>query len=306
MKTALARYFVSRSRPVKVAIVLAVDLMAAIACGWVELCLAAESLLLPSQSSAMVLAAFAVFQTTALWASNAYRTVSRFMGLSSIARTVQFLIAGALLQFLLLFLWRPSQVPLSFAVEGPALFLSAFLATRFLAAQFLGLAEPKNSHHSYSASRAIIYGAGEAGRELAMGLNHSSNFKVVGFVDEDRSLEGAVIQGLQVHASSALPGLIASRQISHVLLAMPSVTRARRAQIVDSLANLGVKVMTLPSLSDLAHGHVSVRDLRNIDIEDVGHVASFLLSDLSRAMTGEILYVDGGFHWVASGIGGDT
>ncbi|MBM3379083.1 MAG: enoyl-ACP reductase [Betaproteobacteria bacterium] len=45
---------------------------------------------------------------------------------------------------------------------------------------------------------------------------------------------------------------------------------------------------------------------RNVDIDDVGKVASFLLSDLSAAMTGEILYVDGGFHWVASGIGGDT
>lgn len=45
---------------------------------------------------------------------------------------------------------------------------------------------------------------------------------------------------------------------------------------------------------------------RNVTIEDIGNVASFLLSDLSSAMTGELLYVDGGFHWMASGIGGDT
>lgn len=45
---------------------------------------------------------------------------------------------------------------------------------------------------------------------------------------------------------------------------------------------------------------------RNVEIDDIGNVAAFLLSDLSAAMTGEILYVDGGFHWVASGIGGET
>ena len=71
---------------------------------------------------------------------------------------------------------------------------------------------------------------------------------------------------------------------------------------IKTLAASGIKGFS----KILEHVQQNAPIRRNIDIEDVGHVASFLLSDLSRAMTGEILYVDGGFHWVASGIGGDT
>lgn len=71
---------------------------------------------------------------------------------------------------------------------------------------------------------------------------------------------------------------------------------------IKTLAASGIKGFS----KILEHVKQNAPIRRNIDIDDVGNVATFLLSDLSRAMTGEILYVDGGFHWVASGIGGDS
>jgi len=71
---------------------------------------------------------------------------------------------------------------------------------------------------------------------------------------------------------------------------------------IKTLAASGIKGFS----KILEHVQQNAPIRRNIDTEDVGNVASFLLSDLSRAMTGEILYVDGGFHWVASGIGGEA
>lgn len=246
-----------------------VDLVAALGCGWLVLSLHAQAALVPAAETAAVLLVFAGLQIVALWASRAYRTVSRFMGLHSLARSVQSLLLMGVVQAISLWLWQPAQVPLLFGLEEPALFLSAFLGSRFLAVRFLGLADKRNTAMQAEAVRAAIYGAGEAGRELAMGLAQASTFQVVAFIDEDPSLEGAVIQGLSVHGPAALKDVIRSRQISHVLLAMPSITRKRRSEVVQGLADLGVKVMTLPSLSDLAHGHVSVRDLRDIDIEDL-------------------------------------
>jgi enoyl-[acyl-carrier protein] reductase I len=35
---------------------------------------------------------------------------------------------------------------------------------------------------------------------------------------------------------------------------------------------------------------------RNVTIEDVGNAAAFLCSDLAAGITGEVLYVDGGYH----------
>ncbi len=269
MKSQLARYFVSLSRPAKVVIVAGVDFLSALVCGWLVLCLYDRSLLLPSSASALVMVSFSVLQVTTLWLSQAYRTVSRFIGLSSLAKSVQYLVFLFVAQAIFVVALHPAQVPISFGFEQPALFLAAFLSSRFLAARFLGLAEKRSGLTSEDSARAIIYGAGEAGRELAMGLAQAKSFRVVAFVDEDPGLESAVIQGLSVHSPAALNDLIQSRQVGHVLLAMPSVTRTRRAEIVKSLAGLGAKVMTLPSLSDLAHGRVSVRDLREVDIEDL-------------------------------------
>lgn len=269
MKFKLARYFVSLPRAAKVVIVAGVDLLSSLLCGWIVLCFYDRTLLLPSAASAIVLVTFSLLQLFTLWISQAYRTVSRFMGLNSLAKSAQYLLFMFVGQFISLFALQPTQVPLGFGLEQPALFLAAFLSSRLLASRFLGLAEKRRGMNSENPARAIIYGAGEAGRELAMGLTHAKSFNVVAFVDEDRGLQGAVIQGLSVYSPAALQDLIQSLQVGHLLLAMPSVTRTRRAEIVKSLAGLGAKVMTLPSLSDLAQGRVSIRDLREVDIEDL-------------------------------------
>ena len=269
MKTTLAKYFVALPRSAKVLIVAGVDFAASVVGGWMVLSFEARAVVLPDGSAAAWLALFATLQILVLWQSSAYKAVSRFIGFSSLARSVQYLVLLFIPQALLVLLWQPVGLPLAFSVVQPALFLSAFLASRFLAARFLGLADKRSLKEQDEAFQALIYGAGEAGRELAMGLAYSSQFRVVGFVDEDISLEGAVIQGLHVHPPGELLSLVQNRQVTHVLLAMPSITRSRRAQVVKGLAGVGVKVMTLPSLSDLAHGRVSVQDLREIDIEDL-------------------------------------
>ncbi len=45
---------------------------------------------------------------------------------------------------------------------------------------------------------------------------------------------------------------------------------------------------------------------RNVTIEDVGNTAAFLCSDLAAGITGEIVYVDGGFNTVGMALPTDT
>ena len=45
---------------------------------------------------------------------------------------------------------------------------------------------------------------------------------------------------------------------------------------------------------------------RNVTIEEVGNVAAFLLSDLAAGMTGEIIYVDSGYHQCIAGVREDS
>ena len=102
-----------------------------------------------------------------------------------------------------------------------------------------------------------------------MALLQSKEIEVAGFVDEDKSLQGAIIQSIKVFPTDAIETLITQKDVSHVLLALPSASRAQKAQIIQNLSVLGVKVLTLPTLSELAEGKLTISDLKEVQIEDL-------------------------------------
>ncbi len=117
--------------------------------------------------------------------------------------------------------------------------------------------------------RVVVYGAGDAGARLASSVAGRGDFTVVGFVDDAVNLQGAVINGLEVHSPNALPSLIEEFAVSRVLLALPSVSRRRRQEIIGRLEELPVHVQTMPDVSDLISGNARVDDIREVDIVDL-------------------------------------
>jgi len=115
----------------------------------------------------------------------------------------------------------------------------------------------------------LIYGAGEAGRQLAAAMQGGHRMRVVGFLDDDRQLHGQLLNGLQVYRPDDLRELVQTQQVSDVLLALPSINRARRNDILQRMLQAKVSVRTLPSMTELAQGRVTVSDLRELDIDDL-------------------------------------
>ena len=95
----------------------------------------------------------------------------------------------------------------------------------------------------------IIYGAGEAGRELLESLRHSYQYNVVAYIDDDLQLTGAYLHGKQIYAAHALPWLIEKLNVAQVILAMPSMSRGRKKQIMDSLSGISVKIKNFAKLT---------------------------------------------------------
>ena len=118
-------------------------------------------------------------------------------------------------------------------------------------------------------SKVLIYGAGEAGRQLAAAMQGGHRMRVVGFLDDDHQLHGQVLNGLQVYNPSDLHELVHTQQVSDVLLAVPSISRQRRNEILQRMLQAKVSVRTLPSMTELAQGRVTVSDLRELDIDDL-------------------------------------
>lgn len=117
--------------------------------------------------------------------------------------------------------------------------------------------------------RVLVYGAGSAGRQLAGGLASSQEMLVVAFIDDDPKLHGSHLNGKIIYPPSRLERAIEDLAIDDVLLAMPSVSRKRTNEIVDSLQGHDVTVRTLPGIFELADGKVTISDLRPIQIEDL-------------------------------------
>ena len=115
--------------------------------------------------------------------------------------------------------------------------------------------------------RVAIYGAGEAGAQLAAALRLTGNHKIVVFLDDNPSYWSRSINGVEIRPPQVLLGIESS--IDQVLIAIPSLSRSERRRIVDGLQSLGIAVLQVPSVDDLTSGRATIDALRPVAIEDL-------------------------------------
>ncbi|GAB2182003.1 nucleoside-diphosphate sugar epimerase/dehydratase [Denitratisoma sp. agr-D3] len=159
-------------------------------------------------------------------------------------------------------------VPRTIGIIQPILLLLFVGASRALARVWLGDQYLSILKHA-SRPKVLIYGAGSTGRQLAAAMANSHEMQVAGFLDDDDRLHGHVLNGQPIYNPADLNSLASTLNISDVLLAMPSLSRRRRNDILGQVRVAKVAVRTLPSVTDLAQGKVSISDLRELDIDDL-------------------------------------
>ncbi len=201
--------------------------------------------------------------------SGLYRAIFRYAGWGAL-RAIARACAGYGIGYCIIFtLIGVPGVPRSIGVLQPLLLFIAVGSSRAWAHYWLGGAYQKLLEREKRRHRVLIYGAGSAGRQLAAGLANSTDMEAVAFVDDDKTLQGSVLNGRRIYSPSHLRELIEKLRIDDVLLAIPSTSRQRRNEIIDTLRSTSTTIRTLPGINDLAHGRVTVNDLRELDIEDL-------------------------------------
>ncbi|EHH1239237.1 nucleoside-diphosphate sugar epimerase/dehydratase [Vibrio parahaemolyticus] len=123
--------------------------------------------------------------------------------------------------------------------------------------------------YSTQSKEVLIYGAGSGGRQLAMALRSSGDYRVRAFIDGDSTLCNTMILGLPVVAIEDAMPIINKYDVSQVLLAVPSAKRSRRKVILDELAKLPVEVLTVPDMTDIVSGKAKIDELKDVAIEDL-------------------------------------
>jgi len=159
----------------------------------------------------------------------------------------------------------------SFTGEGSVLFLFLYACLSFFLIGGSRLLVRAWYHHQVAraADSVIIYGAGSAGRQLLTALMQGDEYRAVCFVDDDRALQGSVINGVLVRSPNDIAAIVREYSVSQVLLALPATGRKRRREIINQLINLPVYIRTIPAFADLVRGDVDVQDIQDIDLEDL-------------------------------------
>lgn len=196
-----------------------------------------------------------------------YRSVVRYLPDSAVWTIASATTVSTLLWVALIFVFQislhsgfPRSVP---AIYGLLSFL--FVAgSRFGIKMFIGAATPRDT-----VSPVLIYGAGSAGAQLALALSRVSDKFVVGFIDDNTSLQDHDVAGIRVYSPSSIPSLIENVGVKEIVLSMPSVNSSRRREIVTALSGLPVRIRTLPSLTDLATGRYMVSQIREVRVDDI-------------------------------------
>ncbi|NKF30837.1 polysaccharide biosynthesis protein, partial [Pseudomonas sp. BGM005] len=159
-------------------------------------------------------------------------------------------------------------VPRTVGILQPFLLLIAIGLSRLGIRYWLGDTYQRILHQN-TLAKVLIYGAGNAGRQLAGALTNSAELNVVGYLDDDPRLKGGIMGGLPIYDPSDLPVLAEALGVHNVLLALPSASRQRRNEILEHIRKARVNVRTLPDLTALAQGRVAVSDIRELEIEDL-------------------------------------
>ena len=115
----------------------------------------------------------------------------------------------------------------------------------------------------------VIYGAGEAGKQIYNEIKEKDSFNVVALIDDSPKKIKIKDSGLPIYHSDEIESLIREKQVDYIYLAIPSLDSLAHSRILNKLFELGVAVKSLPKkfslYSDLVNENMmSVPSIENI------------------------------------------
>ena len=273
IQTKIAYWFVGLSRKKKAVILISMDAFFVLLAFWLSLSLRWGVWYVPTGDK-WYLFAVAPFIAIPIFARlGLYRAIIRYIEIRALWVIVQ---ATALYALAFAFVIYESDIKVIPRTVSPLNWVLIMLfvgSSRFCARCWLGeiyfRLGGSRINKAVGKKNVVIYGAGSAGAQLAAALEQGREFKAVAFIDDDALIQDMKINNLKIHSLASLKLLIDRYQVSHVLLAMPSVSRARIGELIRMLEPYKIHVMSMPGLSDIAQGRVTVDALQEVDIADL-------------------------------------
>jgi FlaA1/EpsC-like NDP-sugar epimerase len=255
-------------RSAKRMIALCADVCLCILTAWIAICFRYETWVTLQGNQWLAVLAAPLLAVPLFFIFGLYRAIFRFAGREALVAVARSVGIYALIYCVIFTAIGFKDVPRTIGLLQPLLLLLSVGAVRLLARQLLGETY-STGLRALNAINVLIYGAGDSGAALAASLAKNKEMRVVGFLDDNPSLHRGLLMGMDVYDPKDAISIADRFDVRDVLLAMPSISRARRNDILKTLSSAKITIRTLPTLSDLALGRVQTNDLRELDIEDL-------------------------------------
>ena len=263
--TELSKNIISLPRYTKRIIAILIDIGLCILCTWLAFFLRLEEFIKINNVTTLAVEISIFIAIPIFWLMGLYKTIFRFQGSSIIFTVFVATFVYALLYFAVISVYGIQGIPRSIGIIQPILLFLSISLSR-LSIRYLFLSSFTKTKKK---TNVLIYGAGSAGRQLLTSLDSNLEMKVVGFLDDDPQFHRQKILGQTVYDPFNIEKLIYKKSIDLVLLALPSISRQKRNQIINNLDKHKIIVKTLPSIQDIVEGKVSVSDIKDLSIDDL-------------------------------------
>ena len=248
-------------------IAIIIDIGLCILCTWLAYTLRLEELILFKNLNFFPAIISIVIAIPVFWLFGLYRTIVRNTDYSIILNTLASIFVYGLIYFIIIATYGIEGVPRSIGVLQPMLLFFLHISLRLA---FKYLLKKNNTFKKFNdVKNVLIYGAGEAGKQVIVGLENNPEFNVVGFIDDNRQIQNHNLFNQPIYSKSNLKHIIKSKNVKAVFIAIPSIKRIKKKKIIEELNKYKLIVKTLPSFSEIIDGKVTISDIKDFIIEDL-------------------------------------
>jgi FlaA1/EpsC-like NDP-sugar epimerase len=221
-----------------------------------------------------------------------YRTVVRYIDLSVLAAASTALATVVLAVYGLAVAAQLQALPRSALLIFWFIAFAYVISSRFVARTLLRRSVRPGSRGRV---RTAIYGAGDAGVQLAQAMQFSTEYRAVCFIDDRRERQTQNISGLRVYGPSAIDEAVVRHDVAQIVVAIPSASATQKRALIRRIEATGLPVKILPGLVEMVDGNAAVADIRQVDVADLlGRDAVAPDSGLfARNIAGKVVLVTG-------------
>jgi FlaA1/EpsC-like NDP-sugar epimerase len=210
-----------------------------------------------------------LISTISFYCVGLYRGIWRFASINDLKRIIGSVFLASFISIAFFFMYKEiGMIPRSVLVIHPLLLILIMGGSRFI---YRAIRE----NHLYSLKAGlgepvIIIGSGQNAILLAKELNLTSEWRVVGILNDDKTIHGRELGGTRILGSINQLSKFKQRfDIRKAIIASAGLKHNQRRGLIEMASNLNIEVLTIPLIGDLVSGRLNISQIRPVEIEDL-------------------------------------